>query len=155
MRKTIIYARVYAQNQKDNLERQTEHLKIFCADKGYILDEVLSEIGSTINYPRKKYIHLCEEIASKKIQRVLLEYKDRLLRIGFEDFERFCKLFDTEIIVIDNSETSKTKQQEITEDIVSIVRHFSIGIYSNRKRKKIIEILQKELDITSEENTEE
>ena len=152
-KKTVIYARVSTSSQKENLERQIERLKIFCSAKGYVLHEVHKEIGSALNYNRKKYIDLYNQVVDKQIDRIIIEYKDRLLRIGFEDFERLCKIFGTELIVADYSESTsldKSKQQEITEDLMSIIHHFSMRIYSSRKRKKIVESLQNVLNLTDE-----
>lgn len=149
-KKTVIYARVSTQSQKENLERQVERLKNFCSAKGYVLHEVYKEIGSALNYNRKKYVNLYNQVVDKQIDRIIIEYKDRLLRIGFEDFERLCKIFGTELIVADYSEIDKSKQQEITEDLISIIHHFSMRIYSSRKRKKIVESLQNVLNLTDE-----
>ena len=150
LKKTVIYARVSTQSQKENLERQVERLKNFCSAKGYILHEIHKEIGSALNYNRKKYVNLYNQVVDKQIDRIIIEYKDRLLRIGFEDFERLCKIFGTELIVADYSEIDKRKQQEITEDLISIIHHFSMRIYSSRKRKKIVESLQNVLNLTDE-----
>lgn len=140
-RKTIIYARVSTTAQKENLERQIERIKSFCSAKGIIVDDVLSDIASALNYNRKSYIKLREMIINKDVDKVVCEYKDRILRLGFEDFESLCKSFGTEVLIIDKSEKDKSKQQEITEDLVSIIHHFSMRIYSSRKRKKIIETI--------------
>ena len=79
------------------------------------------------------------KIISGEVENLVVEYKDRLLRIGQEDFERLCKKFKTNIIIIDESlyDTEKDKQKEITQDLVSIIHHFSMRIYSSRKRKNI------------------
>lgn len=138
----IIYSRVSTSIQKENLERQTQRIKDFCSAKGIIVDEVLSDIGSALNYNRKNYIKLLELVINKKVETIIIEYKDRLLRIGFEDFERICGFFGTKIIIIDKSDIDKTKQQEITEDLISIIHHFSMRIYSSRKRKKLIDLVQ-------------
>lgn len=138
----VIYSRVSTSIQKENLERQTQRIKEYCSSKGFIIDETLSDIGSALNYNRKKYNKLLELVLDKKVDTIFLEYKDRLLRIGFDDFEKICTKFGTNIVVIDNSEADKSKQQEITEDLISIIHHFSMRIYSNRKRKKIIDLVQ-------------
>ena len=138
----VIYSRVSTSIQKENLERQTQRLKDFCSAQGCVVDEVLSDIGSALNYNRKNYIKLLELVISKKVKTIYIEYKDRLLRIGFEDYERICSFFGTKIVVIDNTCVDKSKQQEITEDLVSIIHHFSMRIYSSRKRKKLIELVQ-------------
>ena len=143
-RKTVLYARCSTTNQKENLTRQVERLKSFASAKGLIVDEIYSEIGSALNYNRKEYRRLYKEIISKNIDTIIIEYKDRLLRIGFDDFEHLCKLFNVNLIVLDNT-IDKTKNQEIIDDMIAIIHHFSSKIYSSRKRKKIIE------SITSEE----
>ncbi len=141
-RLNIVYARVSTTIQRDNLVRQTKRIKEYCSAKGVIVDEVLSDIGSALNYNRKGYIKLFNLIISKKVGKLFIEYKDRILRIGFDDFERLCKVFGTEIVILDNSENDKDKQREITEDLVSIIHHYSMRIYSSRKRKKVIEAIK-------------
>ena len=141
-RKNIIYARVSTSIQKDNLQRQIERLKSYCSSKGVIIQDVYEEIASALNYNRLKYKKLLKEITEKSINTIFIEYKDRLLRIGFEEFEYLCSLFGTKIVIIDESNNDKNKQQEITEDLVSIIHHYSMKIYSNRKRKKIEEALK-------------
>ena len=135
-RKNVIYARCSTSGQKENLERQIERLKTFSTANGFVIDEIYQEIASALNYNRKQYRKLFEEIINNKIERVIIEYKDRLLRIGFDDFKALCDNFNVQLIVIDNSE-DKTKHQEITEDLISIIHHFSSKMYSTRKRKKI------------------
>jgi len=59
----------------------------------------------------------------------VIEYKDRLLRFGFEEFELICKKFKTNIIIIDEDVYDKNKNNvkeitEITEDLVAIIHHF-------------------------------
>lgn len=138
----VIYSRVSTSIQKENLERQIQRIKEYCSAKGVIVDESLSDIGSALNYNRKNYIKLFELVISKKVDTIYIEYKDRLLRIGFDDFERMCKYFGTKIVILDNSDGNKNKQQEITEDLISIIHHFSMRIYSNRKRKKLIDLVK-------------
>jgi predicted site-specific integrase-resolvase len=142
-KKTVIYARCSTSGQKENMERQIDRLKNYASAKGYVVDKVYSEIASALNYNRKEYRKLYKEIISNNIKTVIIEYKDRILRIGFEDFEELCKLFNVELIVVDNSE-DKTKNKEIVEDLVSIIHHFSSKIYSLRKNKKLIEDIVKE-----------
>ena len=142
-RKTIIYSRCSTTSQKENLERQINRLKDFASSNGFIVDECYSEIASALNYNRKQYRKLYKEIISNNIERIIIEYKDRLLRIGFDDFKELCNLFNVELIIVDNS-IDKSKQQEITEDLISIIHHFSSKIYSNRKRKKITDIISEE-----------
>jgi putative resolvase len=145
-RANIIYSRVSTTAQKENLQRQTERIKSFCSSKGIIVNNVYEEIASALNYNRRFFNQLLEQILSNKVDKVVIEYKDRLLRIGFEQFETICKHFDTELIVIDQSEQTKTYQQEITEDLISIIHHYSMKLYSSRKRKKLKQVLESEDD---------
>lgn len=137
-KKTVIYARCSTSGQKDNLDRQIDRLKSFASAKGLIVNQIYSEIASALNYNRKEYRKLYKEIISNNIDTIIIEYKDRLLRIGFDDFEELCKLFNVNLIVLDET-NDKSKHQEIIEDMVAIIHHFSSKIYSTRKRKKIID----------------
>lgn len=116
-RKNVIYARVSTAVQKENLNRQIERIKLFCSSKGVIVDCVYDEIASALNYNRIKYRKLLKEILEKNIDTVFIEYKDRLLKIGFEEFEYICTLVGTKIVVIDETENNKTVQQKIEEII--------------------------------------
>lgn len=145
-RKNVIYARCSTSNQKENLNRQIDRLKAFASANGLTVNHVYSEIASALNYNRKEYRKLFKDIVSNNIDTIIIEYKDRILRIGFDDFKELCNLFNVKIIVIDESE-DKNKKQEIVEDMVAIIHHFSSKIYSNRKRKLIIDT------VNSEDNT--
>ena len=137
-RVTVVYARVSTSAQQENLNRQIERLKGFCSARGYILDALYMDIGSALNYNRKKYTKLYQAIVEKKVGRLIIEYKDRLLRFGFEDFERLCAFFGTELIILDHTEGTKSKEKEMTEDLISIIHHFSMRLYSSRRGKKVI-----------------
>jgi putative resolvase len=143
-RKNIIYARCSTSGQKDNLDRQIERLKSYSSAKGITIDEVYSEIASALNYNRKFYRKLYNDIVANNVSKVIIEYKDRLLRIGFQDFEELCKIHKTEIVIIDQT-TDKSKSQEIVDDMIAIIHHFSSKIYSTRKRKKIIDVIKEDI----------
>lgn len=144
-RVNIIYARVSSTTQKDNLPRQIDRIKSFASANGRVVDGIYSEIASALNYNRKQYRKLFNEVSNNRVDTIFVEYKDRLLRIGFEDFEELCKLHNTKIVVVDNTANSdKSKQQEITDDLISIIHHFSSKIYSNRRIKKITKSIKEE-----------
>lgn len=141
-RKNVIYSRVSSTTQKDNLHRQNERLQSFASANGYIIDEIYSEVASALDYERKKYRQLFKEVIENKIDTIFIEYKDRLLRIGFQDFENLCSMFNTKIIVVDNTiNNDKNKQDEITNDLISIVHDFSSKIYSTRQIKQITDTI--------------
>lgn len=140
-KQNIIYARVSTTGQKDNLERQVERLSNYCSSNGYIIDDIYKEIASGMNYNRKYYNKLLEMVLENKIDNIFIEYEDRLLRFGFDNFVTICNKFNTNIIVINKSE-NKDSVKEITDDLVNIIHHFSSKIYSLRRNKsKIINII--------------
>ena len=139
-RKTIGYCRVSSNKQKDDLERQIENVKQYMYAKGYSF-EIIFETGSGINYNKKGLNKLIKEITENKIERVVILYKDRLLRFGFEIIENLCKDKGTIIEIIDNTE--KTEEQELVEDLVQIMTVFSCKLNGKRanKAKKLIKEL--------------
>ena len=132
----VIYARVSSNSQKEDLANQVEFLKQYANAKGYIINEVITDIGSGLNYNRPKWNELLNKIIEKRISKVIVSYKDRFIRFGYEWFERFCKKFGCEIEVVNNETTSP--EQEMVEDLISIVHCFSCRVYGLRKYKKII-----------------
>lgn len=144
-RKNYIYARVSSTTQCNNLQPQIERIKSFASANGAIIHEIYHEVASALNYNRKFYRKLYENVINGEVDTIYIEYKDRLLRIGFEDFENLCKLFNTKIVIIYQAiNTDKSTQKEITDDLISIIHHFSSKIYSNRRTKKIKEALLSE-----------
>ncbi|MEI6297417.1 MAG: IS607 family transposase, partial [bacterium] len=84
---------------------------------------------------------LYKEIMEGKVGLVIAEYKDRILRIGFDDFLELCRLNKTEVLIIDES-IDKSRQSEIVNDMISIIHHFSAKMYSNRRRKKVEDLVK-------------
>ena len=138
-RKIIAYTRVSSNKQKDDLQNQITFIRNYVNAKGEILDDVIQDIGSGLNYNRKHWNDLLlNQIPKGEIAKIYLTYKDRFVRFGFDWFERFCKQYDCEIVVIKNPETSP--QQELIEDLISIIHVFSCRIYGLRKYKKDISL---------------
>lgn len=135
-RKVIIYTRVSTNNQKDDLINQVNFLQNFINAKGIIVDEIIQDIGSGLNYKRKKWNELLDEVMENKIDMIIVSNKDRFIRFGFEWFERFVGKFDTKILVVNNELLSP--QEELVQDIISILHVFSCRIYGLRKYKKRI-----------------
>ena len=138
-RKIIAYTRVSNNNQKDDLKNQITFIRNYVNAQGEILDEVIQDIGSGLNYNR---IHwndlLLNQIPKGQIKKIYITYKDRFVRFGFDWFERFCNHYNCEIIVINNPDTSP--QQELIDDLISIIHVFSCRIYGLRKYKKDIRL---------------
>ena len=134
------YCRVSSLKQKDDLGRQIENVKSFCMAKGYTF-KLITDIGSGINYNKKGLLELINLITEEKISKIVVLYKDRLLRIGFDLINNLCKKFNVEIEIIDKTE--KTEEQELVEDLVQIITVFSCKLNGKRanKAKKLIKEL--------------
>lgn len=144
-RKVIGYCRVSSYKQKDDLERQIENVRTYCLAKGYQF-EIIKDIGSGINYNKKGINKLLEMVINKEVSKIVILYKDRLLRFGFELFENICNAYDTEIEIIDHTE--KTTEQELVEDLVQIITVFSCKIQGSRTKntKNLIEKVMEEVN---------
>lgn len=136
-RKVVAYARVSTYNQKDDLKNQLSFIRQFANDNGVIIDEAISDIGSGLNYNRKKWNLLLDQVMQNQISTIYITYKDRFIRFGYEWFERLCNRHGTKIVVLNNPDTSPDK--EMVEDLVSIIHVFSCRLYGLRKYKKKIQ----------------
>lgn len=130
-RLNVAYARVSNNSQKDDLKNQISFIRQYVNAKGVILDDVITDIGSGLNYNRKNWNKLLEKVMQNEIDTIYITYKDRFVRFGYEWFERLCKMHDTKIVVLNNMETSPT--QEMINDMVSIVQVFSGRLSGLRK----------------------
>ena len=135
-RKTIIYTRVSTANQKDDLKNQVDFLRQYANAKGMIIDEVIEDYGSGLNYNRKKWNKLIDECMTNEIDTIIITHKDRFIRFGYDWFERFLAKFNVDIIVVNNE--SLSPQEELVQDIISILHIFSCRIYGLRKYKNKI-----------------
>lgn len=117
--------------------------------RGYQFD-IIQDIGSGINYNKKGLSQLIDKITNGEIDKVVILYKDRLIRFGYELIEKLCNKYGTEIEIIDNTE--KTGEQELVEDLIQIVTVFSCRLQGKRanKAKKMIKELME--DDTSQES---
>ena len=137
IRDTVIYARVSTRNQKDDLQNQVEFLKQFCNAKGIIVNQCVEDFGSGLNYNRKKWNKLLDEVMANKIKTIVISNKDRFIRFGYDWFEKFCEKFNTKIIIVNNETLSPN--EELVQDIISILHVFSCRLYGLRKYKNQIE----------------
>lgn len=128
----IGYARVSSKKQSDDLERQVNNLKTYL-DSKYTDYEIITDIGSGINYTNPGLKKLIEKINKKEVDVIVVLYKDRLLRFGFELVEYFAELNNVKIEVLDKID--KNQDQELVEDLVQIVTVLSGKLQGKRKRK--------------------
>lgn len=150
-RVTIGYCRVSSHKQKDDLEHQIENVKTYLIAKGQPF-EIISDIGSGINYKKKGLKELIKLITQNKVEKVVVLYKDRLLRFGFELVEYIASLYNCEIEIMDNTE--KSEQQELVEDLVQIITVFSCKLQGKRagKARKFVKELIEEGDENDKNN---
>ena len=141
-RKTYLYARVSTAKQKRDLENQVQLLKTFCFQNGYMIHGIYQDIASGISFDkRKQFFDMLDEILSGRVKRVIITYKDRLSRVGFELFTHLFNKYGCEIIVMSEIGSEKLDSEEIFEEIIGLLHCYSMKLYSNRKAKKIKEIL--------------
>lgn len=133
-KKNILYARVSTKNQKDELNRQIDNLKQYAYSKGYSF-EIITDIGSGINYKKEGLLKMINLVECGEVDRIIVLYKDRLIRFGYDLIEYICKLNDTKIEIVDNSTISK--EQELTEDLIQIITVLSNKLYGARSKKTI------------------
>lgn len=135
-RLNVAYARVSTYNQKDDLKNQLDFIRQYANAKGIILNQEITDIGSGLNYKRKKWNQLLNMVMENKINQIFITYQDRFIRFGFDWFEDLCKQHGTKIVVINNPTTSP--DQELVNDLISIIHVFSCRLYGLRKYKKKI-----------------
>ena len=133
----IGYCRVSTSSQKNDLETQINNVKSYMYAKGYNF-EIISDIGSGINYKKKGLQELLDKINDQKISKIIVLYKDRLIGFGFELIEYLCKINNIEIEIIDN--TKQSKEQELSDNLIQIVTVFANQLYGqcSKKTKQLI-----------------
>ena len=128
----IGYCRVSTPAQKDDLKTQVENVKSYMYAKGYKF-EIITDIGSGINYKKKGLLQLINKINNHEVSIVVVLYKDRLIRFGFDLLNYLCEINGVKIEVIDNTEYSK--EQELTDDLIQIITVFANRLYGQRSKK--------------------
>ena len=133
----IGYCRISTSSQKGDLETQINNVKSYMCAKGYNF-EIISDIGSGINYEKKGLQELLDKINNQKISKIVVLYKDRLIGFGFELIEYLCKINNIEIEIIDNTE--QNKEQELSDNLIQVVTVFANQLYGqcSKKTKQLI-----------------
>lgn len=134
--KIIGYARVSSESQKDDLNRQITLIKT----KGINDEDILHDIGSGLNEKRRNYKKLLKMVMNCEISRVIITYPDRLTRFGFDTLTNYFSYFGVDIEVI-NENVYKSPQEELVQDLITLVAHFSGKLYGMRshKQKEVVE----------------
>jgi putative resolvase len=139
---TLGYARVSSHDQKEDLHRQEKMLEIFCSSHGWSF-EIISDLGSGMNYHKRGLKKLLARIMDGSIGRLVLTHKDRLLRFGAELVFAICEMKGIEIVLINQNDESSF-EEELAADVLEIITVFSARLYGSRSRKnkKLIADLQ-------------
>jgi putative resolvase len=134
IRSVIGYARVSSATQKDDLERQVEYLR----QRG--VQEVITDIGSGLNEKRKGFLKLLDRVLHNEVDKVVILYEDRLTRFGFDTLRKVFEAHGTSIEVLNQVEM-KSPQQELVDDLITIISHFSGKMYGLRshRHKEVVE----------------
>lgn len=141
-KKIVAYARVSTNGQKADLKNQIMFIQTYANAKSLILDEVLTDIGSGLNYDRNKWNKLLEEVLKNKVGTIFITYKDRFIRFGYDWFERLCSAHGAKIIVLNNQATSPDR--ELVADTIDIVDDFTDRLSGLHKYSQM---LKKDADL--------
>lgn len=137
--KTIIYARVSSNEQRQtNLVTQAERLVDFCMAKGWIIDDVVKEVGSGLNDNRKQLVKMLKD---PTVKRIVVEHRDRLTRFGFHYLEILAEIEGFEIVVV--NKTLDNDKNDLMSDFTAIITSFCARLYSKRRQKRKQEQLEK------------
>jgi len=130
VKKTICYCRVSSKKQMDDLERQKDFFKSRYPDA-----ELVTDVGSGINWKRKGLKTILESAMSGGIKEVVVAHRDRLCRFAFELFELIFQMYQVELIVL-NNQNQESSEVELADDIMSIVHVYSCRQMGRRRYTK-------------------
>ena len=136
-RATVVYMRVSSQTQKPDLANQRVILEQFCAARGLVVDQWISEIGGGLNFKRPKFLALVDRIVTNQVAVVVIAHKDRLVRFGFDLLLHLCRTHACELLVL-NTETL-SPEQEMVQDLMTITHCFSARLYGLRNYRKALQ----------------
>jgi predicted site-specific integrase-resolvase len=139
----VAYCRVSSAAQKPDLANQRKVLEEFVVARGLAGVEFIEEVGGGLNFRRKRFLALMDEIGRREIKTLILAHRDRLTRFGFEWFEHYAKANGCEVLVLNQERLSP--EQEMVQDLMTIVHCFSSRLYGLKNyRKKLGEALRED-----------
>jgi putative resolvase len=139
----VAYCRVSSAAQKPDLVNQRKILEKFVIAKGMSNVEFIEEVGGGLNFQRKKFVALMDDIGRYEVKTLIIAHADRLTRFGFEWFGHYAKMHGCEVLVLNQERLSP--EQEMVQDLMTIVHCFSSRLYGLRNyRKKLDEALKKD-----------
>lgn len=120
-------------------------VKNWCLQNGFQINGVYSDIASGTSYENcNEFFKLLDEVFKRRVEKVIITYKDRLSRIGFELFYHLFKKFGTKIVIISEFRSEKLDLEEIFEKIVSLLHCYSMKLYNRRKNPIIQQLITQE-----------
>jgi predicted site-specific integrase-resolvase len=141
--KVVAYCRVSSAAQKSGLANQRRTLEEFVVAKGLAGVEFIEEVGGGLNFKRKRFLALMDEIGRREVKTLILAHRDRLTRFGFEWFEHYAKTNGCEVLVLNQERLSP--EHEMVQDLMTIVNGFSSRLHGLRNyRKKLNEALKQD-----------
>src|SRR5437588_6399890 len=132
----ISYARVSSPGQKKDLALQKEALRAYCQEHAIKVDQWVEDIGSALNYKRKGFNEVVEQIELGQVRRLIIASQDRFVRFGYDWFEAFCQRHGTDITVINGE--SFSPEEELVRDLRAIVTVFSARLPGLRSHKNAL-----------------
>lgn len=136
----VIYARVGTSENKSNLEGQLERLRSYALAKGYKIIDEIKEVGSGVNENRKELNKL---LSRRDYQIIVVEYKDRLTRFGFNYIQTLMEADERKVDVANLKEENDTS---LMEDLISVISSFCARMYGPRRSKRITDKIIKTLE---------
>jgi len=149
MKLNIIYARVSSQTQKKYIQNQIKYCKEFCIKNGIIINDIIYDISSSFNFNRPGLLKILKLLKENKINNLIVYSKDRLTRLAFDLFDNLFKIYNANIIVIDNSDIpiDELDRKDLIDELVSFIHYITSKIYGKRKytKSKLKEIINEEI----------
>lgn len=133
---TVGYCRVSSKDKMEELKNQVQNVSQYCIAKGYQF-KIIQDLGSGLNYNKKGLDDLIELICAEETDRIVINYKDRIIRFGYEIIAKLCDIYNVEIEVINHTEDKEYKE-EMLEDVLSIITEFSCKLYGNKSQKTLM-----------------
>ena len=127
----LLYCRVSTTLQKEHLKRQRERLAQFALTNGYVVEHLYEDIASGMNFKRKRLLKLLQYCQTHPIKAMIIEYKDRVARFGVDLLADILSSYGTKLLVVNQMESDYN--QEIIDDMIAVIIHFSSRLYGKRK----------------------
>ena len=137
VRRTVAYCRVSSQAQKPDVANQKRILEQYCQQQHIEVDEWIMEIGGGMNFKRKQFLRLVDQILAGEVERLVLAHQDRLARFAYSLLVHLCQSHQCELLVMNTEELSP--EHELVQDLITITHCFSSRLYGLRNYRKALE----------------